>query len=207
MNIQSKGVSMSGSLPTAKVSREKARLETQSNLVDAGLRLFASQGYESTSVKQIAQEAGVAQGLLYHYFDSKEKLLQAIFQRSIEDVRLSFASSAGGADPASRLEALIRSSFRIVQDNQEFWRLSYALRMQPAVLGDMAVPLAEWTQEILQTLEHLLSDVGYRDASVEASILFGTIDGIAQHYTMMPDTYRLPDVTEALVSRYGRAQK
>jgi AcrR family transcriptional regulator len=193
---------MMDTLSQIKLTRERARLDTRSNLVDAGLRLFARVGYESTSVKQIAQEAKVAQGLLYHYFASKDKLLQAIFERSIEDVRLSFAASTGGPDSGSRLEALIRSSFRIVQNNQEFWRLSYALRMQPAVLGDMAVPLAEWTQEILQTLEQLLSDVGYRNPSVEASVLFGTIDGIAQHYTMMPDTYPLPDVIEALVFRY-----
>jgi AcrR family transcriptional regulator len=185
-----------------KVTREQARTETRANLIQAGLRLFARVGYESTSVKQIAQEAGVAQGLLYHYFESKEMLLQGIFQRSMDDVRLSFAAGMGGTDATRGLEPLIRASFRIVKENQEFWRLSYALRMQPAVLGGMAGPLAEWTTEILSTLENLLRDAGYSAPDIEASILFGTIDGIAQHYTMMPDTYPLPAVVDALVARY-----
>ncbi len=192
-----------------KVTREQARTETQANLIQAGLRLFARVGYESTSVKQIAQEAGVAQGLLYHYFESKERLLQAIFQRSMEDVRFSFAVGIGigGTDSRPGLESLIHASFRIVQENQEFWRLSYALRMQPAVLGGMAGPLAEWTGEILSTLESLLREASYPNPATEASILFGTIDGIAQHYTMMPDTYPLPAVVDALAERYSGANK
>ncbi len=183
-------------------ARERSREETRRNLIDAGLRLFACAGYDSASVKQIAQEAGVAQGLLYHYFESKEKLLQAIFQTCMEDVRLSFAASAGAADSTDGMERLIRASFRIVQENQEFWRLSYALRMQPRVLGNLAGPLQEWTVEILQSLENLLQNAGYPDAATEAAILFGTIDGIAQHYTMMPETYPLEPVVDALVARY-----
>ncbi|MES2459136.1 MAG: TetR/AcrR family transcriptional regulator [Armatimonadota bacterium] len=191
---------------TGPNARGRARAETRTNLVNAGLRLFARLGYDSTSVKQIAQEAGVAQGLLYHYFESKEKLLQAIFQISMEDVRRSFAA-AGAIGSSSALEQLIRASFRIVQENQEFWRLSYALRMQPAVLGSLAEPLAEWTTEILGTLERLLRDAGYPAPATEASILFGTIDGIAQHYTMMPATYPLGTIVDALVTRYAGSQK
>lgn len=193
--------------PSERVRREDARIETQGRLIAAGLRLFARSGYDSTSVKQIAQEAGVAQGLLYHYFASKEKLLHAIFEQSIEDVRLSFAESAGAEGSGDALELLIRSSFRIVQEKQEFWRLSYALRMQPAVLGSLAAPLSEWTTEILTTLEGLLRDAGCPQPALEAAILFGSIDGIAQHFTMMPDTYPLGDVVDSLVQRYAKGHQ
>jgi AcrR family transcriptional regulator len=56
--------------------------ETRRNqLLDIALALFAARGVENVSVKDIAVEAEVAPGLLYHYFRSKDDLLAAVFQR------------------------------------------------------------------------------------------------------------------------------
>jgi TetR/AcrR family transcriptional regulator, fatty acid metabolism regulator protein len=49
-------------------------------ILDAGVRVFARKGYHTCRVGDIAQEAGVAHGLLYHYFASKEELLETIFR-------------------------------------------------------------------------------------------------------------------------------
>jgi TetR/AcrR family transcriptional regulator, fatty acid metabolism regulator protein len=51
-------------------------------LLDAGVRVFARKGYHASRVSDIAEDAGVAHGLLYHYFDSKEELLQTIFRET-----------------------------------------------------------------------------------------------------------------------------
>ena len=45
-------------------------------LLDTAMELFAQKGYEETSMGDIARAAGVAQGLCYRYFDSKQKLFQ-----------------------------------------------------------------------------------------------------------------------------------
>jgi AcrR family transcriptional regulator len=50
-------------------------------LLDIALALFAERGVENVSVKDIATEAAVAPGLIYHYFRSKDELLAAVFQR------------------------------------------------------------------------------------------------------------------------------
>jgi TetR/AcrR family transcriptional regulator, fatty acid metabolism regulator protein len=49
-------------------------------LLDAAVRVFARKGYHTCRVGDIAVEAGVAHGLLYHYFSSKEEVLQTIFR-------------------------------------------------------------------------------------------------------------------------------
>jgi TetR/AcrR family fatty acid metabolism transcriptional regulator len=51
-------------------------------ILEAGVRVFARKGYHEARVGDIAAEAGVAHGLLYHYFDSKEKLLETIFRET-----------------------------------------------------------------------------------------------------------------------------
>jgi TetR/AcrR family fatty acid metabolism transcriptional regulator len=51
-------------------------------ILDAAVRVFARKGYHTCRVGDIAEEAGVAHGLLYHYFDSKEELLETIFRNT-----------------------------------------------------------------------------------------------------------------------------
>jgi AcrR family transcriptional regulator len=48
-------------------------------ILDAAVRVFARQGYETSRVGDIAKEAGVAYGLVYHYFGSKDSVLEAVF--------------------------------------------------------------------------------------------------------------------------------
>ena len=55
--------------------------QRRNQLIDTALELFAERGIEATRVSDIAQAAGVAQGLLYHYFPSKDALLAAIIER------------------------------------------------------------------------------------------------------------------------------
>lgn len=55
-------------------------------ILDAAVRVFAHKGYHTCRVGDIAEEAGVAHGLLYHYFRSKEELLETIFRETWRDV-------------------------------------------------------------------------------------------------------------------------
>jgi TetR/AcrR family fatty acid metabolism transcriptional regulator len=55
-------------------------------ILDAAVRVFEHKGYHTSRVGDIAEEAGVAHGLLYHYFRSKEELLETIFRETWRDV-------------------------------------------------------------------------------------------------------------------------
>ncbi|HZC05111.1 MAG TPA: TetR/AcrR family transcriptional regulator [Ktedonobacterales bacterium] len=61
--------------------RQQQAEERRNQLIDVALELFGQRGIEATRVSDIAQAAGVAQGLLYHYFPSKDALLSAIVER------------------------------------------------------------------------------------------------------------------------------
>lgn len=58
--------------------------EKKKLLIEAGLKLFSSKGFYTTSVQEIAQEAGVSKGAFYIHFESKEDLLLAIYKYYIE---------------------------------------------------------------------------------------------------------------------------
>jgi TetR/AcrR family transcriptional regulator, fatty acid metabolism regulator protein len=70
-------------------------------ILDAAVRVFARKGYHTCRVADIAEEAGVAHGLLYHYFRSKEELLETIFHETWRDV-LDVVRSVEETDESAR---------------------------------------------------------------------------------------------------------
>lgn len=60
--------------------------DKRQSILDAALKVFAAQGVHGTSVPPIAQEAGVSVGSLYRYFDSKEALVNAVFQATKDEL-------------------------------------------------------------------------------------------------------------------------
>jgi TetR/AcrR family transcriptional regulator, fatty acid metabolism regulator protein len=78
----------------ATASEEKRRL-----ILDAAVRVFARKGFHACRVGDIAEEAGVAHGLLYHYFASKDEVLDAAFREnwSVLLDRIRAVEESGGA--------------------------------------------------------------------------------------------------------------
>src|SRR5436305_2258976 len=61
-----------------------AAIDRRRELLDAAVRVFARKGFHASRVGDIAEEAGVAHGLLYHYFRSKDEVLETIFREAWE---------------------------------------------------------------------------------------------------------------------------
>ena len=188
--------------PRTPQQNERLRAASRARIIEHALRLFAEHGYERTSVKMIAEAAGVSQGLLYNYFEGKDALLRAILEASMDDVRASFAAAEAEPDPRRRVERLVRGSFEILRRNLHFWRLSYGVRMQAAVLEGLGGGIHAWIAMVRATLERYLREAGVADAAVESAVLFALIDGVSQHYVLDPHGYPLDAVAERIVRRY-----
>lgn len=188
--------------PRTPEQNQALREETRRRILDGALTLFATQGYERTSVKQIAEAAGIAQGLLYHYFQGKEHLLRAIFEECNAQVRLSFQGGDDAATPHARLEGIVRRSFQMLREMPDFWRLTYAVRFQPQALANLLPFVGDWVAHIQNTFEQSFREAGVPHPEAAALLLFAAIDGAAQHYTLQPDTYPLNAVAEEIVRRF-----
>lgn len=95
---------------------ERWRDIRRNNLLDAASRIFARQGYEATSVEDIAFEAGIGKPTVYRYFASKQALFEAVFGQAIDDleIRLDAALLQDGPfeDRLTRLALEIVPTFR-----------------------------------------------------------------------------------------------
>jgi len=80
----------------APMTADKRRL-----ILDAAVRVFARQGFHTCRVADIADEAGVAYGLVYHYFSSKEEILDTLFLERW-DLMLAAIADADAEQPSAR---------------------------------------------------------------------------------------------------------
>jgi len=63
---------------------EKMRNERREQIMQAALQLFTTKGLFATKVKDIAEKVGMAQGLIYHYFDSKEEIYEELISNALD---------------------------------------------------------------------------------------------------------------------------
>ena len=84
----------------------------RSELLAVAADLFATKGYRNTTVRDIADAAGILSGSLYHHFDSKEQMVDEILRSFQDDLFGQYDEIlASDADPRTKLEQAIRVSF------------------------------------------------------------------------------------------------
>lgn len=107
----------------------------RSAILKAASRLFAEKGYSRTTTAEIAQAAEVAEGTLYHHFESKDGIFLTIFEEMVEEY-LSGAETIArdGKTGAETLSGLIRFHFAFLERNQT--RFLVILRDFPSHLAE-----------------------------------------------------------------------
>lgn len=99
-----------GGEATERTSETKGE-RTRAHILATALRLFREDGYEATSMRAIAQAAGVSTGNAYHYFESKEHLVQAFYD-------LTHAEHLAACEPRLAKEADLAARLRIVLETK-----------------------------------------------------------------------------------------
>jgi AcrR family transcriptional regulator len=188
--------------PPSPAAQERIR-----HIVEAATKVMARQGYANTSMKDIAREAGIAQGLIHYYFGAKEDLVLAVLKEActqmLEDSRRSFREAAG--DPLSRAWAALRAAQRRMVEQPEPFRLmlemiplsnnNEALRAQ---LKDLYASLCDETTEMVEELSELLPAPLPIPARDLAGLIVAAIDGIALRSLVDPQ-----EETSALFQGFG----
>lgn len=113
--------------------RKAPRSETTRNrIVEAALRLFQENGYDRTTMRAIAKEAGVSVGNAYYYFDSKEQLVHGFYDRIAElHTQRSAEILATERDFADRLRGVLLCWLEVAGPYHEFGRQFFVNAANP----------------------------------------------------------------------------
>lgn len=104
-------------MPTKAAKDSK---DTSEQILGAALSLFRERGFASATMRDIAARAGVASGLAYYYFDSKEAIVLAFYQRAREDMAPLLEKAHTERTLSARLQALVEAKFTYFKPNRRF---------------------------------------------------------------------------------------
>lgn len=104
--------------------RDQKKKQTRKAIMEAALKLFSRQGYEHTSIDQLAQAAGIGKGTVYSYFQAKSEIFLAFCEEQLEFVYQELAAKSNPEAPlCEQLLTLFMGEFRFISRNREFGRI------------------------------------------------------------------------------------
>jgi len=179
-------------------TKSAALEDKRRQLLDAAVRVFARKGFHASRVGDIAEEAGVAHGLLYHYFKSKDQVLEAVFHEnwSILIARIESVEETDepAADQIRHIAAIVLRTWLHLPDVvrvviQEFGR-SPELGER---IGELTLPIDALQRVIARGIERgeFRKDV---DPAFAATVVYGSIDELLTAWVLG----RLPSDEEAV---------
>ena len=180
----------------ALVEKSAALEDKRRQLLDAAVRVFARKGYHASRVGDIAEEAGVAHGLLYHYFESKDQVLEAVFHENwsllvarIESVE---ETDEPAADQLRHISAIVLRTWLHLPDVvrvviQEFGRSPELAER----IGELTLPIDALERVIRRGIEtgEFRRDI---DPTFAATVVYGSIDELLTGWVLG----RLPSAEE-----------
>jgi TetR/AcrR family fatty acid metabolism transcriptional regulator len=187
----------------------------KNQILDAAARVFASKGFHAATIKDVARDAGIADGTIYNYFDNKLALLFAIFERMRETMQPAVPfTQVRPDDVRGTIRAFVSLPLLMHNDNFELFRVvmsemmvndelrtQYAQQILAPTLSVAEMAFQHWSEQGLIQTAH---------ARLKVRALSGMMMGLILQYIMGDDLLHeqwdtLPDIlTDFIMQGIGR---
>lgn len=194
-------------MPRTKEQFAEMREKTKAAIVETAMRLFAENGYHGTSINQIAKAAGISKGLIYNYFEKKEDIVEEIISTAFSDFEEAFKMMMNYEDPYSTLENVINESYKMVENQAEFYKLLIMVSLQKD-LQEITVKVMDTFYENMYALfEKLFAEIGVEDPFTEARVFGAAFDGAFINYCFFGEKYPIGKLRVFFTERYNSYKK
>ena len=178
-----------------KVSEEHME-ERRHQILDAAVRTFSRGGLHLTTIEDIRLEAELSRGAVYHYFKSKEDIIDAIRERSASQAESFYRDSSGGDDGAATLLSLVKKPLSVMTspESAEANRLALFLWAESLVNQRIMDGQLPSFKPYLGALAKAIADTQAEgraatqvDSEALARVIAGTMLGLQIQLTWEPD--------------------
>jgi AcrR family transcriptional regulator len=189
--------------PKTKEQNEQIRQDKRKLILEKALEVFASKGYYNSSISLIAKNAGIAKGLIYDYFLSKEELLKSVVDEGFRDFFDLFPKNIDhelyrDLEPQIVFRNLLIKVFKIIKENINFWRLYMAIAVQPGVMELIIKDYEGIMFHQLDLLEQYYGLTGSVKPRADAMHAYILLDGIILNF-IQPHKEFSPGELEELI--------
>ena len=172
-------------------------------IMDTALELFALEGFDVTSISNIASKAGISKGLLYNYFESKEDLIRTIIYKGLESMSRFIDPNRDGVLTRQEMKFFIEEMFSALKREPYYWRLYFNLFFQPHVLRLVEKRLAVMIKNYLKMFSDYFASLGSSDPETDAIFFGALLDGIGFQFMANPRQFPLEKIKDKLIKMYG----
>lgn len=157
------------------------------------MRVFARSGYHGARVGDIAAEAGVAHGLLYHYFSSKDEVLETVFRENFGELLVRFRAVEAADEPApEKLEGIAKILLRTWRNDPALVTVMVREVARSPQLQAQVDEVREAFAIIQRVIEQGQADGTFRpdvDAQLASWIVYGGLEEVLTGWVLgqLPD--------------------
>jgi len=187
--------------------RYKKSAISAAQIVDAAKRVIARKGYAQTSLKDIADEAGMSKGAIHYHYPTKEALVSKVLEAATDTVaeRTLAAWKSGGDDPLQALRSAVRELWEVRSTGSDEVHVISNLLAQSLHDESLRPQLAAYYRlASAQTSEHLIGALAAfgMQPKVEPALiprlLLGLLDGLVLQVFVEPDAIDADELVKAV---------
>jgi TetR/AcrR family transcriptional repressor of mexAB-oprM operon len=198
----------------ARRTKEDAE-KTRESLLDAAEKVFLRRGVTSSTLDEIAREAGVTRGAVYWHFDNKRAIFQAMHDRVKQPLDMVFAELTGGDDPLQGLKQMCIHVFEILEQDEHARNVFTILRTRwedyHCENSDQCLDMQQKQKEVLAKFARVFTQSAKRYPLVDgvtpefaALSLHAFISGVFWDYLRSPGNFPLTQLAPQLVECFFR---
>ncbi len=169
-----------------KDRKERDKLDRRKLIIQSATKLFLEQGYEKTSIRNIADDIEYSPATIYLYFKEKDEIFFVLHEQGFELLNRQFDSHAHIENPLERLNAIGHSYLQFAIDNPDYYDLMFIMR---APLNEIACH-DTWDAgtnaftHLLQTVEQCMAQnmISATDPNIAAMTIWSYAHGLASLY-------------------------
>ena len=176
----------------------------QEDILRAAISVLAVQGFQHTKIRDIAKEAGVADGTIYLYFKNKDELLVRLFEEVMGRVfNILNTALERVSTPAEKLQCFLRTHLHMVEEEPEVAQIiSVVLRQSTAFVKEYKNTLFTQYLGVLQNILQEGVDEGVFHIEINPAVvsraLFGAVDELALAWLLSRQKIPLGDTSQVL---------
>ena len=182
-------------------------MDKKQQILQAAIELFATHGYEKTSIATICEHVKVSKGAVFHHFKNKDELLREAFIRMAQimnEIADNLDIINDGLSAKERLVNLLEQIFSSMASAEQklYYQFDFQVLSQPSLRLVLKDLIEERYRLAMASFQSILRDIPSADGVIDSHMLIAEIDGIALNYLFAKDDYPLKEIKRRFINKY-----
>lgn len=192
-------------MPRSAAENDRIRHTTSNQILQTALSLFCDKGYYATSIGELAQQAHISKGLLYHYFKNKADVLAALVDMRINEVLTVMNAAKAEPTPAKQIQHIVEGALADVQKQPDVFRFYLNLFSQPKldpVVAQSTQKLMDEQARQFEVQTQMFEQLGVDNPRERSFYFSATLQGIMLMFSSYPQSFPLNAIKAQVIAEF-----